>query len=1341
MPMNRGFLQQLDPAPPGAMVVLFAGGKRNDSNTMGMGANPTVQATLEDGDGEGNDHSNLPAVERELCVGESTKVIDETAMITEQNTGPSVEPATTNIPMNQWFLRQLETAPGTAVNIFAGGESDDSSGTDVPAKPTFQATLVYPLLLDLLTANDKGNEYSDAFEPAICDDKSTEIVEKTATIADQGCLNMGPIKPANIPMNQCLKADQVKPANIPMNQCLNTDQVKPANIPMNQWFLRQLETAPGTAVNIFAGGESNDSNEMDMQANPTSQATLETLLLDLTPDNNKGNTLFDTVEPELCDDVSTEIVDQTVMTTEKCCLNTDTVKPAHAPMNQWFLRQLETAPGTAVSIFAGGESNDSNETDMQANPIFQATHEYPLPLDRTPDNNKGNTLFDTVEPELCDDVSTEIVDETVMTTEKCCLNTDTVKPANIPMNQWFLRQLECAPGTAVNIFAGGESNDSSETDMQASPVFQATPEYTDSRGNDHSHAVERELCNAVTPVHTPINQRFLRELSPNPEPVISLFAAGKSNDSNEMDTTANPTFRATVHEADGVGNDYLYAVERELCNTVKPAHTNQGFLREMDPAPEAVISIFAGDKSNDSNEMDVQANPIFQATLEDPLLADLIIDDEGNKHSGAVERELCGGELTEIANETVMNTGQVCLNTGEVTRDEDFFTANNVETPLDNGGEAVCRDDDHHNSNMNDGGAKTPIEATKKKLELAQISTKCLHERNVPGRTSRVPWNRIHDRIAISGSGRPKKVFNAKSKHKFVSRNDKRGDDSAKTQIEATMKLQLKMKAFSPEFQELTQIAAKCVNEQNVRGRTNRVPRNLIHEGRFSVIPSLPVGSPSMLPPDLQELARLVAEYTSANSSNICHEKLAIKVLSSTCQTLKDRWNSMAKLSRFQRDGYSMLIPQAMRKSFESHRDHLLSNWNNRTTEPKEATYAAIPTCDTRKPLTIPPCDLRKPPPIATPNRINRVTELRFPKQNSIPAPLPSLVGMSDGAELDKLTGESFVTLIGAPLPSVVEMPDSVELDRLLGEVYATSLGAPNPGETLYFPPDDKELLDAATAGKRNSTVFDLNTKTGASGTHATKDRLNRQFVPQGDKWLDVITHQQITVPEVIQEPMVIKPDGISQNAEQQMLEKLIFSQQRNLKTLTTEEDPKVERLILCQQQNLKTLMTEEHCGEDPMAKRLKTTHDTVPSATELPKHCKHIIALFFGWRHRRLDLAHEQFLDESKSGWQAVNLDRARISLKQHYSVEVEKLIEFRDCCCAHLKVGSSHRLLVESFFELVGVNFKVFVGQVIHIWGSFAREGRAEVSQRKLSDRYIFFLNTEKAWVQRHLGIMSNS
>ena len=91
-----------------------------------------------------------------------------------------------------------------------------------------------------------------------------------------------------------------------------------------------------------------------------------------------------------------------------------------------------------------------------------------------------------------------------------------------------------------------------------------------------------------------------------------------------------------------------------------------------------------------------------------------------------------------------------------------------------------------------------------------------------------------------------------------------------------------------------------------------------------------------------------------------------------------------------------------------------------------------------------------------------------------------------------------------------------------------------------------------------------FNTETGASITQEMKERLNKQFKPQGVEILDVII-QQITVPQVIQNQLANKTYVISQNAEQRMQQKfdlLNLRQKENIKTLKQKhQDLKQETL------------------------------------------------------------------------------------------------------------------------------------------------------------------------------------
>jgi len=91
-----------------------------------------------------------------------------------------------------------------------------------------------------------------------------------------------------------------------------------------------------------------------------------------------------------------------------------------------------------------------------------------------------------------------------------------------------------------------------------------------------------------------------------------------------------------------------------------------------------------------------------------------------------------------------------------------------------------------------------------------------------------------------------------------------------------------------------------------------------------------------------------------------------------------------------------------------------------------------------------------------------------------------------------------------------------------------------------------------------------FNTETGASVTQAMKDRLNRQFKPQGVEILEVII-QQITVPDVIQQQMSNKTFVISQNAEQRMQQKFDLQTLRhkeNIKSLHQKHKDMKDELI-----------------------------------------------------------------------------------------------------------------------------------------------------------------------------------
>ena len=132
--------------------------------------------------------------------------------------------------------------------------------------------------------------------------------------------------------------------------------------------------------------------------------------------------------------------------------------------------------------------------------------------------------------------------------------------------------------------------------------------------------------------------------------------------------------------------------------------------------------------------------------------------------------------------------------------------------------------------------------------------------------------------------------------------------------------------AARPQIAKRVTETRRTTSDMIIDGILNRCKRE--DEGRRSANQSIADGSPATrLPPDLEELARLVAAgCMDANSNEICHETLALRVLSSECQMLKDRRNGMARLSSFQRNGYSILIPRCMRNAFQIHLKSIINN-------------------------------------------------------------------------------------------------------------------------------------------------------------------------------------------------------------------------------------------------------------------------------------------------------------------------------------------------------------------------------------------------------------------------------
>ena len=241
--------------------------------------------------------------------------------------------------------------------------------------------------------------------------------------------------------------------------------------------------------------------------------------------------------------------------------------------------------------------------------------------------------------------------------------------------------------------------------------------------------------------------------------------------------------------------------------------------------------------------------------------------------------------------------------------------------------------------------------------EIAQIVAKCLHER-----TGRLPKEVVHNKIKNLGSPRLKKFWKLKSKQPSVRKRGYATLVTGKTsrpfkayrdQLLAEMVSESKAKSHdNTDEDEVAEDKDHDAFEEHERTARNESglggwSENEIYQnepsGRLELEPQeatqiavlgKPFGKdelPSLLPPELQELARLVAECMAESSKQICHhDTLAHKVASSQCAMLKKLWDSMEKMSRFQRDGYPMLISRSSRKKFQNLRDQLLSFENIR---------------------------------------------------------------------------------------------------------------------------------------------------------------------------------------------------------------------------------------------------------------------------------------------------------------------------------------------------------------------------------------------------------------------------
>lgn len=102
----------------------------------------------------------------------------------------------------------------------------------------------------------------------------------------------------------------------------------------------------------------------------------------------------------------------------------------------------------------------------------------------------------------------------------------------------------------------------------------------------------------------------------------------------------------------------------------------------------------------------------------------------------------------------------------------------------------------------------------------------------------------------------------------------------------------------------------------------------------------------------------------------------------------------------------------------------------------------------------------------------------------------------------------------------------------------------------IHDPQEEKDLV--GEHDEIDMMEANFATESGANVTKVMKDRLNRQFMPQGIQILDVII-ENISLPGEIQHQMSQKTMVISQNAEQRMQQKhdmLVLEQDENIKAL-----------------------------------------------------------------------------------------------------------------------------------------------------------------------------------------------
>ena len=506
-------------------------------------------------------------------------------------------------------------------------------------------------------------------------------------------------------------------------------------------------------------------------------------------------------------------------------------------------------------------------------------------------------------------------------------------------------------------------------------------------------------------------------------------------------------------------------------------------------------------------------------------------------------------------------------------------------------------------------------------------------------------------------------------------------------------------------------------------------------EGGLSASPSLPVGSPSGMPPDLQDLARLVAECMGTNSNTICHDMLALKVQSSGCQILKDRWNGVARLSRFQRDGYSMLIPQSMRILFHIYLVDLIPSCNNDIRGGPVATAAVKPNAETGKPndVTID----------GIPNCRKKGEEGRLSASLSLPVGSPSAIP-SDLQELARLVAEC----MGANSNKICH--DMLALKVLSSECQILKDRWNGVARLPRFQRDGYSMLIPQSMRKlfqiyRDHLLSSCNNDT--TGASVAPAKQNVKLTCPLKEPAPVVTPCPKKTPKQLAETAAIVAQSLAATiaalnlaTKKYLLEAADVAPRITAPSLATkkyqESSDAAPRIAA---PSLLTKMYQEsddaaakkrpgtaafsnvyHGVDEANTKRLKIFGPVPRKSLE---ECNFDISLFFKWRRLRMDMAFERFLDDFKGG----RFRRAKLSLETHYGGEIVRLRKLKVSCWSTWEAGSPQCLLLASFFKLVGANFKAFFDEM-----------HSEASEGDKRDRYRIFLYSEKACVRRQLEML---